>query len=203
MGVRATDESRTPAMIEYALRDSSLGTALIAVSEKGVCVIALGDAPEPLIADLHKRFPKALITEAGARSQGLIARALAAVEAGESPASEHTDSLPLHLCGTPFQQAVWAALREIGPGAIANYAGLAQRLGAPKAIRAVAGACAANPVAVVIPCHRVLRSDGSLCGYRWGVDRKRRLLQREGARCGLPLRRVENKPSPKFDERAV
>jgi AraC family transcriptional regulator of adaptative response/methylated-DNA-[protein]-cysteine methyltransferase len=165
------------ATIRFALRPCSLGLALIAVSDRGVCAILLGDDAEALLDELRRRFLKSEITDAGADCRGLVAEALALVEAPSSPAN-----LPLDARGTAFQRRVWEALRAIPPGATASYADIATRIGAPTATRAVASACGANPIAVAIPCHRVLRSDGGLSGYRWGVDRKDALLAREGYR---------------------
>jgi AraC family transcriptional regulator, regulatory protein of adaptative response / methylated-DNA-[protein]-cysteine methyltransferase len=160
--------------IKFAIRHCSLGQILVAASDKGVCFLALGDEAEPLLTDLQSRFPKAGLVGGDADFETLVARVVASVEA---PARRF--DFPLDLHGSGFQRRVWAALREIPPGATASYAQIAERIGEPRAIRAVAGACAANKIAVAIPCHRVLRSDGSLSGYRWGVERKRALLDRE------------------------
>ncbi len=162
------------AMIRFALRRCSLGLALVATNEKGVCAILLGDEADALRDELARRFPKTQPIETHADDDGLVAAALALLEA---PASR--PQFPMDARGTDFQRRVWAALRDIPPGETASYAEIARRIGAPTATRAVAGACGANPIAVAIPCHRILRGDGGLSGYRWGVARKRALLARE------------------------
>ncbi|WP_211091354.1 bifunctional DNA-binding transcriptional regulator/O6-methylguanine-DNA methyltransferase Ada [Pseudothauera rhizosphaerae] len=165
------------AEIRFALGQCSLGAILVARSVRGVCAIALGDDPQALLDELQARFPAATLIGADADFEALVARVVGLVEAPATGAD-----LPLDIRGTAFQQRVWQALRRIPPGETVSYAELARRIGAPAAVRAVAGACAANPLAVAIPCHRVVRSDGGLAGYRWGVARKRALLEREGAR---------------------
>jgi AraC family transcriptional regulator of adaptative response/methylated-DNA-[protein]-cysteine methyltransferase len=165
----------SPETIRFVAQDCSLGVALVATTAQGVCALLLGDDAQALEAELRRRFPHAHFSAADDTCRSLADVALALVEADGA-----RDGLPLDLRGTAFQQRVWAALRRIPPGRTATYAEIAHQIGAPKATRAVAGACAANPVAVAIPCHRVLRSDGALSGYRWGVDRKRALLAREG-----------------------
>lgn len=161
--------------IHYSLRRCSLGLALTAVSEKGVCAILLGDDAEALRDDLRRRFKKALLIEE-ADGGALVDAALAMIERPDSRVA-----FPIDARGTDFQRRVWTALREIPPGHTTSYAEIARRIGAPKATRAVGSAIGANPVAVAVPCHRVLRSDGSLSGYHWGADRKRVLLAREKA----------------------
>lgn len=162
--------------IRFAIGQSSLGAILVASSQKGVAAILLGDDPEVLLRDLQRRFPKAELIGADRDYEALVARVVGLVEAPGFGLD-----LPLDVRGTAFQQRVWKALRDIPPGATATYAEIAARIGAPKAMRAVAGACAANAIAVAIPCHRVVRNDGSLSGYRWGVERKRALIDREAA----------------------
>lgn len=162
--------------IHYSLRRCSLGLALIARSDKGVCAILLGDDAEALREDLRRRFKKALLIE-DADDGALVDSALATVETPDAPIA-----FPIDARGTDFQRRVWAALREIPPGHTTSYAEIARRIGAPKATRAVGGAIAANPVAVAVPCHRVLRIDGRLSGYHWGTERKRALLARENVR---------------------
>jgi AraC family transcriptional regulator of adaptative response/methylated-DNA-[protein]-cysteine methyltransferase len=162
------------AEIRFAIGECSLGSILVATSERGVCAILLGDDPEALARDLQDRFPRAALIGGDAEFERLVAQVVGFVEA---PALGL--DLPLDVRGTAFQQRVWQALREIPAGSTASYAEIASRIGSPKSVRAVAGACAANSLAVAIPCHRVVRTDGSLSGYRWGVDRKRALLQRE------------------------
>ncbi|HEY9102297.1 bifunctional DNA-binding transcriptional regulator/O6-methylguanine-DNA methyltransferase Ada [Chitinimonas sp.] len=162
------------ARIHFAIGQCSLGAILVAQSERGVCAILLGDDPERLARDLQDQFPRAELIGDDAGYADLVAQVVGFVEA---PALGL--DLPLDVRGTAFQQRVWQALRDIPPGRTASYAEIAARIGSPNAVRAVAGACAANALAVAIPCHRVVRSDGSLSGYRWGVERKRSLLERE------------------------
>jgi AraC family transcriptional regulator of adaptative response/methylated-DNA-[protein]-cysteine methyltransferase len=161
--------------IRFAIGACSLGAILVATTGKGICAILMGDDPEQLARDLQDRFPKAALHGADAAFEDTVARVVGFVEA---PALGL--DLPLDVRGTAFQQRVWQALREIPAGQTVSYAELAARLGMPRGARAIAGACAANPVAVAIPCHRVVRNDGALSGYRWGVERKRALLVREG-----------------------
>jgi AraC family transcriptional regulator of adaptative response/methylated-DNA-[protein]-cysteine methyltransferase len=160
--------------IRYTIGKSSLGLTLIAASEKGICAIFFGDEPEGLREDLQATFPRAVIVGADKSFEKLTAKVLAFVD---DPAKDL--DLPLDVRGTAFQQRVWDALRRIPIGSTMSYAGLAKEIGAPKAVRAVARACATNPVAVAIPCHRVVGSNGSLTGYRGGVERKRALLAKE------------------------
>ncbi|WP_374535539.1 bifunctional DNA-binding transcriptional regulator/O6-methylguanine-DNA methyltransferase Ada [Chitinimonas taiwanensis] len=157
--------------IRFALGQCALGAILVAQSERGICAISLGDDPEALLRELQDRFPRAQLNGGEAEFERLVATVVGFVEA---PATGL--DLPLDVRGTAFQQRVWQALREIPPGQTASYAEIAARIGAPRAVRAVAGACAANTLAVAIPCHRVVRQDGALSGYRWGVERKRALL---------------------------
>lgn len=160
--------------IRFALGECSLGSILVAATVRGVCAILLGDDPERLLRDLEDRFPDARLVGGDEGFEGLVAQVVGLIEA---PALGH--DLPLDVRGTAFQQRVWQALRSIPAGVIESYAEIATRIGAPRAARAVARACAANPAAVAIPCHRVVRQDGGLSGYRWGVERKRALLERE------------------------
>jgi AraC family transcriptional regulator of adaptative response/methylated-DNA-[protein]-cysteine methyltransferase len=162
--------------IRFAVGECSLGCVLVAASEKGVCLISLGDDAEELVKDLQHRFPKAKLVGGDADFERTVAKVVSFVEAPQTGLD-----LPLDVRGTVFQQKVWHALQEIPLGSTASYSEIAKRIGAPKAVRAVAGACAANSLAVVIPCHRVVRTDGSLSGYHWGVERKRSLLRKEGA----------------------
>ncbi|MGA8706354.1 MAG: bifunctional DNA-binding transcriptional regulator/O6-methylguanine-DNA methyltransferase Ada [Steroidobacteraceae bacterium] len=160
--------------IRFAIAQCSLGAVLVAATERGVCAITLGDDPEALLQDLQDRFPRARLSGGDASFERTVATVIACVE---SPAAGL--DLPLDLKGTSFQLRVWQALRAIPAGQTATYAEIARRLGMPKACRAVGAAIAANPVAVAVPCHRVIRSDGHLSGYHWGVERKRALLARE------------------------
>ncbi len=160
--------------IRFAIGECSLGSILVAQSGRGVCAILLGDDPDALARDLQDRFPHARLIGGDAGFERLVARVVGLIEA---PALGL--DLPLDLRGTAFQQRVWQALREIPVGAKASYSDVARRIGAPKSVRAVARACGANALAVMIPCHRVVRHDGALSGYRWGVERKHALLERE------------------------
>jgi len=164
-------------VIRFAIGECSLGSILVAASEKGVCCITLGDDPELLVADLQNRFRKAEFVGGDGEFEKWVARVVAWVERPGLGCD-----LPLDIRGTAFQQRVWQALREIPCGATASYSEIAAKIGNPKSVRAVAGACAANSLAVAIPCHRVVRNDGNLSGYRWGVERKRALLDREGVK---------------------
>ena len=164
------------ASIHFAVGQCSLGAILVATTGKGVCAISFGDDPDALVRDLQDRFPKAELIGGDAEFERLVARVVGFVEAP----GQGLD-LPLDIRGTAFQQRVWAALRAIPAGATASYARIAAEIGKPAAVRAVAQACASNTLAVAIPCHRVVRSDGALSGYRWGVERKRRLLEMERA----------------------
>ena len=162
--------------IRFAIGECSLGSILVAATDKGVCAILLGDDPEALVRDLQDRFDRAELVGGDAGFEALVARAVGLVEDPRQGAD-----LPLDVRGTAFQQKVWQALRALKPGETASYSDIAGRIGAPKAVRAVAQACAANNLAVAIPCHRVVRNDGALSGYAWGVERKRALLDREVA----------------------
>jgi len=160
--------------IRFALGQCSLGAILVAASERGICAILLGDDPEPLIRDLQDRFPKAALLGGEPGFEAWVAAVIGFVDT--PGVGLH---LPLDIRGTAFQQRVWQALCEIPAGSTASYTEIARRIGLPRAVRAVAGACAANALAVAIPCHRVVRTDGGLSGYRWGVERKRALLDKE------------------------
>jgi AraC family transcriptional regulator of adaptative response/methylated-DNA-[protein]-cysteine methyltransferase len=162
------------AEIRFAVGECFLGSILVARSPVGVCAILLGDDAGALVRELQDRFPRATLIGGDPAFDRLVAQVVGLVEAPGLGAD-----LPLDVRGTAFQQRVWQALREVPPGTTVTYAELARRIGSPRAVRAVAGACAANPLAVAIPCHRVVRTDGGLAGYRWGVERKRELLARE------------------------
>jgi AraC family transcriptional regulator of adaptative response/methylated-DNA-[protein]-cysteine methyltransferase len=163
--------------LRFATSPCALGLVLVATSERGVCAILLGDDATALQHDLERRFPKAKLVAGAADFAGLVARVVALVE---QPGLG--TELPLDIRGTAFQQRVWQALCAIPAGKTASYSELASAVGAPQAVRAVAGACAANSLAVAIPCHRVVGKSGKLNGYRWGVERKRQLLEREAKR---------------------
>ena len=160
--------------IRFAIGECSLGSILVAASARGVCAILIGDDPDDLARDLQDRFPRAELIGGDAEFEQLVAKVVGFVEAPRLGLE-----LPLDVRGTAFQERVWQALSEIPAGETASYAEIAKRIGSPKSVRAVAQACAANALAVAIPCHRVVRHDGGLSGYRWGVERKRALLARE------------------------
>lgn len=176
MTPKAYRDGGSDAVIQFAVGACTLGSILVARSQKGICAILLGDDPDLLLRDLQDRFAKAELIGGDAAFETVVAKVIGFVEAPEIGLD-----LPLDVRGTAFQQRVWQALRDVPLGTTVSYAEVAERIGAPKAVRAVAGACAANAVAVAIPCHRVVRHDGALSGYRWGVERKRALLRREGA----------------------
>ena len=161
-------------VMRFAVGECSLGAILVAASEQGVCAIFLGDDQDALACNLQDRFPRARLIGADAEFKHWVAKVVGFVEAPHLGLD-----LPLDVRGTAFQQRVWQALRAIPAGTTVTYTELTERIGAPKSARAVAGACAANTLAVAIPCHRVVRIDGGLSGYRWGVERKRALLERE------------------------
>jgi len=163
--------------IRFAIGECSLGAILVAASDRGVCAILIGDDADALARDLQDRFPRAELFGGDAGFEQLVAKVIGFVEAPGLGLD-----LPLDVRGTAFQQRVWQALREIPAGRTVSYGDLASRIGAPTAVRAVAQACGANALAVAIPCHRVVRNDGALAGYRWGVERKRALLERESHR---------------------
>ncbi len=162
--------------IRFAVGECSLGAIVVGVSQKGICAILLGDDAAALIGELRDRFPEAQPIGCDPEFEQVMARVVGFVEA---PARGL--DLPLDPRGTAFQRRVWRALCEIPAGSTATYSEIAQRLGAPKEAYLVGEACAANLIAVAIPCHRVVRKDGPLAGYRWGFKRKRELLQREAA----------------------
>jgi len=162
--------------IRFAIGECSLGSILVAASARGVCAILLGDDPDALARDLQDRFPRAHLIGGDADFEQLVSKVVGFVEAPGLGLD-----LPLDVRGTAFQQRVWQALREIPAGRTVSYSDVANRIGAPKSVRAVAHAVASNTLAVAIPCHRVVRSDGGLSGYRWGVERKRALLEREAS----------------------
>lgn len=161
-------------IIRFAIGQCSLGAILVAGSERGVCAIFIGDDPDALTQTLHDRFREGEFIADDGGFAHWVAHVVGLVEAPRLGID-----LPLDIRGTAFQQRVWQALREIPAGETMSYTEVARHIGAPRAVRAVAGACAANPIAVAIPCHRVVRNDGGLSGYRWGVERKRALLDRE------------------------
>lgn len=162
------------ARIAFAIAQCSLGALLVARSQRGVCAITLGDDPDALLRELQDRFPRAELVGGDADFERLVAQVVGFVEAPRLGLE-----LPLDIRGTAFQQRVWDALRKVPAGETVSYAEIAARIGSPKSVRAVAQACAANTLAVAIPCHRVVRSDGGVSGYRWGVARKQALLARE------------------------
>jgi AraC family transcriptional regulator, regulatory protein of adaptative response / methylated-DNA-[protein]-cysteine methyltransferase len=172
---RARHDQGAAAQIRFATACCALGHVLVAASSKGLCAILLGDDPRTLRQDLATRFAGARIDRAGPGFEQEVRRVTRLIESPGEPFE-----LPLDPRGTPFQQRVWRALRQVRAGTTTSYAQLARRIGDASAARAVAQACAANALAVAVPCHRVMRGDGALAGYRWGVERKRELLRREG-----------------------
>ena len=165
---------RSSDTISYGIAETILGRVLVARSARGVCAILIGENQEELRADLARRFPRAAIREDPGAVQEELRNVALFVDGDEGSVD-----LPLDLHGTEFQRKVWESLMAIPAGTTMTYSELAQQIGKPRAVRAVAGACAANPVALAIPCHRVVRSNGELAGYAWGVERKRALLERE------------------------
>lgn len=160
--------------VRYATAQSALGWLLVARSDRGVCAVLLGNDPRELEEDLRSRMPSAKL-EVGDEACAYIAATIAAHVENPSVPLDFT----LDTRGTPFQLRVWKALRAIPAGMTISYSELARQVGTPEAVRAVASACGANPIALAVPCHRVVSKDGSLGGYRWGVERKHALLQRE------------------------
>jgi AraC family transcriptional regulator of adaptative response/methylated-DNA-[protein]-cysteine methyltransferase len=177
LGMRPTDyrAGGVDAEIRFAVGQCSLGSVLVAQSAKGVCAILLGDDADALVRDLQDRFPRAILVGGDVTFEQTVAKVIGFIE---KPALGL--DLPLDVRGTAFQQRVWAALRQIPVGSTASYAEIASHIGASNGARAVAQACGANVLAVAIPCHRVVRTDGSRSGYKWGVRRKKNLLAREG-----------------------
>ena len=171
MSVPAT---RQIAQLHYAIGQCSLGFVLIARAERGVCAVLLGDDPESVTRELEKRFAPTPLLRRDDELAEYLSQVVGLIEAPGRPLD-----LLLDLRGSTFQQRVWQALREIPVGTTTTYSEVASRIGAPKAVRAVARACATNPLALLVPCHRVSGKDGDLTGYRWGVERKRTLLERE------------------------
>jgi AraC family transcriptional regulator, regulatory protein of adaptative response / methylated-DNA-[protein]-cysteine methyltransferase len=160
--------------IFFTIGECSLGSILMAQSARGVCSILMGEDPMRLAQDLRHQFPKANLVARENDQQELVAQVAGLIEKPRAGLD-----LPLDARGTAFQQLVWDAVQMIPPGTTATYTDIARQIGVPGAVRAVARACGANALAVAIPCHRVIRNDGSLSGYRWGVERKRALLARE------------------------
>ncbi len=171
---KAGSGKKHPMIIRYGLGTCSLGTVLIAQSDRGICAVLLGDQPQLLLEDLQQRNPKATLIKGDDDFQKVIDEVVSVIKQPHL-----TLTLPLDIRGTLFQQQVWQVLQQIPTGETRSYSAIAEAIGAPKAVRAVAGACAANAIAVIIPCHRVVRNDGSLSGYRWGIERKQMLLIQE------------------------
>ena len=176
LGMTPTDFRKGGAKVEihFAVAECSLGSILVAQSDRGICAILLGDEPDELAREMQDRFPNADFKGGDKDFEKLVAKVISFVETPGIGLD-----LPLDVRGTAFQQRVWQALQKVPAGKTVSYSELAERIGSPKAVRAVAGACAANRLAVAIPCHRVVRNDGDISGYRWGVERKRALLKRE------------------------
>lgn len=161
--------------IEYCIVSSLLGLVLVARSKIGLCAVLIGDNKRELQSDLERRFSKLTVVENNSKKiKGLAGKVLALLTV-----PHRKFDLPLDMRGTPFQQSVWTALRQVPSGRTMSYADIALKLKRPTAVRAVARACASNPVALVVPCHRIVKSDGGISGYRWGVERKKYLLQLE------------------------
>lgn len=174
---QTASRKKSPMIIRYGLGTCPLGTVLIAQSDKGICAVLLGDDSQLLLEDLQQRLPKATLIAGDHSFQKVIDEVTRVIQ------QPHLRlALPLDIRGTLFQQQVWQALEHIPPGETRSYSAIAKAIGAPKAVRAVAGACAANAIAVIIPCHRVVRNDGNLSGYRWGLERKQKLLNQETER---------------------
>ena len=171
MSVPAT---RQIAQLHYAIGQCSLGLVLIARADQGVCAVLLGDDPKSVTSELEKRFAPTRLLRRDEELAEYLSQVVGLIETPSRPLD-----LLLDLRGSTFQQRVWQALREIPVGTTTTYTEVASRIGAPKAVRAVARACATNPLALLVPCHRVIGKDGGLTGYRWGVERKRMLLERE------------------------
>ena len=184
LGMRPKDYRArgTGTSIRFAVGQCSLGAILVAQSERGLCAISLGNDPEALVQELQDQFSKAEIIGGDSEFEKIVSEVVGFIE---KPAMGL--SLPLDVQGTAFQERVWRALSELPPGTTTSYTELACKLGSPKAVRAVANACGANQLAVAIPCHRVVRRNGDLAGYRWGVERKRELLRREASDTGNDL----------------
>ena len=164
--------------IRFALAECSLGSLLVASTAQGVCCVLLGDDPQRLVEDLQQRFAAAELIGADGQYEQTVAQVVSLIEHPKLGLA-----LPLDIQGTAFQQRVWQALQKIPAGQTLSYSELARQMGMAQSARAVASAVAANPIAVAVPCHRVLRNDGSISGYRWGVERKRALLLREAQQC--------------------
>lgn len=164
----------TPTTLRYAIGTSTLSQVLVAANERGICALLLGDQADALRTELAQAFPDALLTHDEVALASQLAQAIALAE---TPSRSFEGVLDIG--GTSFQRQVWQALRDIPPGSTATYTDIAKRIGRPDAARAVATACAANLLAIAIPCHRVVRADGDLAGYRWGIARKRALLAME------------------------
>jgi AraC family transcriptional regulator of adaptative response/methylated-DNA-[protein]-cysteine methyltransferase len=171
---------RAAATIGFAIAPCSLGFVIIAVSEQLIRSIMVGDDPEMLVSDLQNQYPNDAI-EVADKDEKLVAQVVDLIDRPEQPAQ-----LPLDIRGTEFQMKVWDALQTVPPGTTVSYASLAEQIGAPHAAHAVAQACAANPLAVAIPCHRAVQADGEVAGYRWGVERKKALLKREAMNAACP-----------------
>ena len=176
LGMKPTEYRRggDGVMITFAISESYLGQVLVAATDQGICRIDFDDSPDALRSRLAASFPQARLLGDVPEFAATVTRVLSFLESPKQGLD-----LPLDVQGTAFQHRVWAALQELPAGSTASYSDVASRIGKPKTARAVARACASNRIAVAIPCHRVVRSDGALGGYRWGLERKRILLDRE------------------------
>jgi AraC family transcriptional regulator of adaptative response/methylated-DNA-[protein]-cysteine methyltransferase len=166
--------------IGYSIARTTLGNVLVAATERGISAVYLGENEKTLVSELRREYPRAEIKQSAPANQRWIQEIVNRVE-GTAPSLD----LPLDVHATAFQRRVWQELQKIPRGTTQSYTQVARRLGKPKSVRAVARACATNPVSIVVPCHRVVRADGQLAGYRWGLHRKEKLLEREGARLDL------------------
>ncbi len=184
---KAGKSIRDGGAISYSISESTLGLVLAAQSERGLCCVMMGEERDVLRAELQKRFPRAVLSE---KDSGAEAGAAGVVDMIESPGGD--PKVTIDMGGTEFQQKVWRALLEIPPGTTSTYAEIATRIGTPNAVRAVGTACGANLIAVVIPCHRVVSSSGRLSGYRWGIERKQTLLEREASKSSTDGQEVIN-----------
>jgi AraC family transcriptional regulator of adaptative response/methylated-DNA-[protein]-cysteine methyltransferase len=180
--LKTTNLTIAHAQLCVCVRACSLGHLIVAATARGVCFAALDDDPAVLTAALHERFPGAQVGPGDRALEAAADTIVAMIERDRGSEIPRTPGIALDLRGTPFQQKVWAALQEIPAGSTVTYTDIANRIGTPRAVRAVGTACGQNPVSIAVPCHRVLRGDGSLGGYRWGLERKRALLDRERAR---------------------
>jgi AraC family transcriptional regulator of adaptative response/methylated-DNA-[protein]-cysteine methyltransferase len=182
-----------PSTLHWVVATSHLGQVLAAFTPAGLAALLLGDPSDDLLADLQSRYPRAALLPGDDAHITQLARLIAHFD---SPATVPAPDLPLQPHGTAFQRQVWTALQSIPRGTTTTYTALAARIGSPRAVRAVATACAANPIAILIPCHRVIRTDGTLAGYRWGLLKKQTLLTQEQSHSSPQPKPLSHLPSP-------